>query len=174
MSGQGPDPTTFQRFQPGAQQRRRLHDLRKHTPRRADEGFGSEICRPLPYLVGREGIERRAQPRRGVTEAFGKDGVGFGMGNVQAGFSGEQELARDRWHAVVDGDRVAALRQPLRRHQPAWPAAHNGDVLLSHALARSQIPCRRTLGPAARGAQPRATSAQRRLELLSFRSSQRL
>src|SRR5436190_9277568 len=80
---------------------------------------------PLAQRFGSERIKQRFNV--GASRAVaGKESLdGFGMREIHAAFTGEQKLAADRWHGVVQIDVEAAADQNFRSHEPGWPAADN-------------------------------------------------
>ena len=52
------------------------------------------------------------------------------MGEVEAAAAGEQELAADRRHPVIDRDGDALTGEHFGRHQPGGAATNNGGIAL--------------------------------------------
>ena len=74
-----------------------------------------------------KGIEQRFELRAAHAVARVEGILRLGMGEVQPAFAGQQELAADGGHGVVDIDPQAVPADGLRRHQPGGAAADDGD-----------------------------------------------
>ena len=118
---------TSQPGKPGAEQGRRLQSLGEDAPRRAHEGGLSQALRPGDRGRRWKGFDRGGQPSGRGAIARQKRLKRFGVGQVQSAAPGHQQLAADRRHAVVDGDRAAGAGQYLGGHQTRRPAPDDGD-----------------------------------------------
>ena len=115
-------------FKPGAQQRRGFHVGWKHPAGAADKGFDAQVMNPLAQRVGAEGPQQRCNLWRTFGVAREKGRVGFGVGDVHAADTGQEEFSSHRRHAVVQVDVDASLAQHFGRHQTGGAAADDGDA----------------------------------------------
>jgi hypothetical protein len=122
------DALRFQPSQPGAQQRRGLHHGWKDPAGRADEGFRAETeaqARTSSGVKASSAVRRRSDA---VSEPGGEVLIVLGMGDVEAGFAGEQEFAAECRHAIIDRHGMTGQRQHLRCHQARRSAADDCDL----------------------------------------------
>ena len=66
--------------------------------------------------------------RRPLTVAADEGLDGLVVGQVETALAGQQELAADRGHGVVEIDHQAGRQQALGGHQPGGAAANDGDM----------------------------------------------
>ena len=121
-------PLRLQPGKPCPQQRRGLHDGGKDPARGADERFLPQPLRPIAQHIRRKIIESGAQPRFRIAEPVTEAVVIFGMGDVEAGFSGHQQFTRHGRHRLEHRHGMACGRKHLGRHQPRRSAADNRDL----------------------------------------------
>ncbi len=115
--------------EPGPQQRRRLHGSRKHPTARADERKSApRASHQARNWVGRKRLDRGPQAWLGVAVAAEEPLELFAVGEIETAAAGEQELATDRRHAVVDGHGRAAAHEHLGRHQSGGAASDHGNM----------------------------------------------
>ena len=114
-----------QAAQPGAEQGRGLHGLRKDAARCADEGFDAEAIGPGDQRLGRKGADGRFEPAARLAIAAEQLLQRLGMREVQPAAPGQQELAGGCGHVVDDGDAVARLRENFGGHEARRARAGN-------------------------------------------------
>ena len=115
-------------MQPRSQQRRGFHVGWKHPAGPADESFNAETMHP-----GAQGFRPESGQQRfnlGLTPAVTRQERRrrFRMGQIHSTLAGQQELAPDRWHGIVEIDLRAALAQYFGGHQAGRAAADDGDT----------------------------------------------
>ena len=113
----------------------------KHAARGADEGLDAEAVRPVAQRLGPEGAQQRLDLRAALAEAAGEALEGLGVREVQAARAGQQELAADRGHGVVQMHLHALRAQHFGRHQPGRAAADDGDTLILFHSSVTSSPC---------------------------------
>ena len=111
-----------QPVQPGTQQRSSLHVAWKHPARATDEGVDAQPGRPVAQLLRRKATQQCTE--LGCPRAVARDeGLEIlRMRQVQSALAGQQELAPDRRHGVVEVHRRTADGQHLGGHQAGRPA----------------------------------------------------
>ena len=88
----------------------------KHAARAADEGVDAQARGPVAQRVGAEGLAARARPAPRARAVARQEGSHrLAVREVQPALAGEQELAPDRRHGVVEFDRHARVRPAPRR-----------------------------------------------------------
>jgi hypothetical protein len=117
-----------QAMQPGPQQGRGLHLPGKHPAGTADEGFHAQFMGPGAQVVRAEGVEQGFERLPAFAVAGQEAFPGLGMGQVESAAPGQQELAAQGRHAVVEIDPGATPGQDFRRHQPGRAAADHHDA----------------------------------------------
>jgi hypothetical protein len=110
-------PGLTQPVHPAAQQRRGLHVGREYTARCPDKGRDAQTLCPGAHLPSPETLQQRSDLPLACTEP-GYEALGrLGVREVQAADTGQQELAPDRRHGVIDMHGHTCSRQHLCRHQ---------------------------------------------------------
>ncbi len=115
-----------QTVQPCPQQRRGLHVGGKDTSRRADKGGNAQAQSPRPQRVGIKVVQPILDGGTARPVAAGKRLGLFGMGQIQATFTRQQEFAPDRGHGIVEMHRHARIAQHLGRHESSRAATDDG------------------------------------------------
>jgi hypothetical protein len=115
--------------QPCPQQGRGFHRLREDAAARADERLLPERFRPGAQRVRREMLDGVFEQRIDRSVARQETGKRLAVREVEAAAAGEQELAAERRHAVVDRHGEPGARQHLGGDQPGRPAADDGGGL---------------------------------------------
>src|SRR5690606_5386541 len=77
------------------------------------------------------GFDCSAQQRRGVAITAEESLQRFAVREIKPAASGEQKLASERGHLVIDDDGHTGARQYLRRHQAGRTAADHGGALVA-------------------------------------------
>ncbi len=121
------DTGITQPLEPGTEQGRGFHVCGKHTPRAADESLDAQRMNPLAQGISVKTAQQRCDHRRAFGIARQKGRVGLGVGDVHTAHPGEQELAPDRRHGVVQIDLQSGLAQHFCCHQPRRAASDDGD-----------------------------------------------
>src|SRR6185503_8983195 len=136
-----------QAVQPGAQERGRFHVRGKHTPGGAFEGADAELLRPVTQFTGSEILQQRLEPAGALAVARQKGSRRFRVGEIEPALAGEQELASDGRHRVVqidlDRSRSGDIGNRFRRHEACGTAADYCDrVLRFHSSPITHHPSR--------------------------------
>jgi hypothetical protein len=116
--------------EPRAQQRCGLEIGGKHSPGRAHKCFDAESTGPGPERVRPERRKQRRDLRAPCPIAREKFLRRFRVCEIQAAFPGQEELATDRRHGVIEIDLCAGGTRHLRGHEPGRSSADNGNVHL--------------------------------------------
>ena len=119
--------------EPRAQQRRRLEILREHAPGRAHKCFDAKSTGPGSERVRPKRREQRRDLPATGTIAREKFLRRFRVREVQAAFPGQEKLATDRRHGVIEIDLCAGGTRCLRGHEPGRSSADNCNVHISPA-----------------------------------------
>ncbi|MNV36218.1 hypothetical protein D3C71_1276870 [compost metagenome] len=123
-----PDTAGAQSCQPGAQQGRGFHFLRKDTPRRPHERVDAQLVRPIPQRRRIHRLQPRGKLRGPLAIARQERRRGFAMCQVQPAPTRHQEFASDRGHGVEHVNLQAFSGQSFRRHQAGRAAADDGNA----------------------------------------------
>ncbi len=114
--------------EPGTQQRRSLHRLREHPPARSDERGLAKSLAPGAQVRGRKSFDGRSKTWFGIAVASEQARELFAVRKIETAAAGEQELAPDRRHPIVDGHACPAAGDHLGRHQAGGTATDDGNV----------------------------------------------
>ena len=114
-------------MQPSTQQWGCLHVGGKHSPGGADERVDAQLVHPSAQRVGAECLQPRRDPFTARAITAEKKLRPLGMREVHPAFAGQQELAADRRHRVVQVDAQAVASQRFGGHQPGGATADHGD-----------------------------------------------
>ncbi|MNQ93833.1 hypothetical protein D3C85_1093160 [compost metagenome] len=122
------DAQFAQALEPGAQQRRGLHVGGEDPARGADEGVDAQAVNPGAQGVGIEFGEQPGELLAALAVAREERRLGLGVGDIHPAHPGQEELAPDRGHGVIQLDPDPGPRQHLGRHQPGRAATDDGDA----------------------------------------------
>src|SRR5690606_16064637 len=89
------------------------------------EGFDAERVDPLAHLTRTEYLEPWRNAFGAVAVACQEIRQRLGMGDIHAASAGQQELAPNRRHGVVDIHLQSSLGQGFGRHQSGRTAAYD-------------------------------------------------
>jgi hypothetical protein len=117
-----------QAMQPGAQQRRGFHLAREDAAGAADEGLDAQAVYPCAQLVGVEAAHEGRHLFTPIAVAWQEVGLRFGVRDVHAAASGQQEFAASRGHGVVDVHGGALCGQHFGGHQAGRTGADHGHA----------------------------------------------
>jgi hypothetical protein len=117
MPGMKVDAFLFESPNPGPKERSCFHGGRKNALRRAYEGFGAKIMRPLTQGFWTKFPKQRLQPSFFIAIAINEKFKWLGMGEIQASFARQQEFPPYRWHGIKKVDPKALGSRHFGRHQ---------------------------------------------------------
>ena len=119
-----------QSTEPRAQQWRGLEIGGKHAPGRAHKCLDAESTGPGSDRIGPKRREQRCDLRATCPITREKLLSHFRVRKIQPAFPGQEKLATDRRHAIVEIDLCAGSTRCLRGHEPGRSSADNCDVHL--------------------------------------------
>lgn len=121
------EPGLAQPMQPGPQQGRGLHLSGKDPAGGTDEGLHPQPGGPGPQVGGAEGLGEGRQDWLGHPVTGEEIRQGFGMDQVESASPGQEELAPQGRHAVIEVHGGAPHQQDFGGHEPRRAAAHDRD-----------------------------------------------
>ena len=127
VAGMQGDAALTQATQPGAQQGGGFHFAGEYAAGTADKGVDAKRVNPAAQLVGGEVLQPLGNPVAGLAVALDKGSGVFGVGDVHAADAGQQELAPDAGHGVVEVNLDPGSAQGVCCHEAGRAATDDDD-----------------------------------------------